>query len=485
MAQDWRYILQRVPSGEFIDLDLPLSGATINRAINAPGAISGNIPEGYRHLLDSKGDLAIEEWGTMIHAELDGEIVQSAIVDTIELDGDVLHLDAGGWTMMATDTPWVGKDRSYILEDPLEIFRDIWSHMQSFPDGNLGVKVDPTTSPITVGTPESKALVRAKAQAEMAKVKRQMELDRYTLSKNGLSSARAALLLACGLSTSGAVYMSTSAPTGVKRKSTNVWINTTNQRPYKFVSTKWVEATGAGPLGATSVYLLRNSDHIKALALYNAAKKSYDTAVTQVKNQSSGEAVPLKLAFHETTNLQSVIDDLVTNTPFQYMEDSYWDGDVIKYRLKVGYPTLGARRENLRFEIGQNVKAVPKIGLGDYASEVVLFGAGEGSSKIHARISSPTGRLRRVHVSTNKDLTSKSRAEQAARPILKELIGGMEIDTLVVMDTPLAPMRSYEPGDEVFVLGDAGWADLDMWVRITEITINPDNTDITLKVVTV
>src|SRR5699024_11949333 len=36
--------------------------------------------------------------------------------------------------------------------DPLSLVRRIWSHLQSQPDGDLGLKVDSTTSPVRIGT---------------------------------------------------------------------------------------------------------------------------------------------------------------------------------------------------------------------------------------------------------------------------------------------------------------------------------------------
>ena len=54
-----------------------------------------------------------------------------------------------------------------------------------------------------------------------------------------------------------------------------------------------------------------------------------------------------------------------------------------------------------------------------------------------------------------------------------------------LVDLIVAVPPYLNPGDEIYVTGDAGWQDLDMWVRITELSINPDNSEITLKVVTV
>lgn len=199
----------------------------------------------------------------------------------------------------------------------------------------------------------------------------------------------------------------------------------------------------------------------------------------------SFESGPFRLAWWNTDDLGRVIDDLATDTPFEYREESAWDGEEITHRLRLGYPKLGARRENLRFEVGVNVTVPPPLAPGEYASEVQLFGAGEGSSKVRAHTTQDTGRLRRVYTSTDKSLTSKTAAGRAARPMLDRLAGSpLKFDSVQITDHPNARPGTYEPGDEIRIVGDAGWAELDHWCRIMAITTTPEDGAISLEVET-
>lgn len=202
----------------------------------------------------------------------------------------------------------------------------------------------------------------------------------------------------------------------------------------------------------------------------------------------SGEEVsftagPFRLARWVTEDLGKVITDLADETPFKYRERSYWSGEeTLSHRLELGYPTLGSRKYDLHFEIGMNVVVPPPIEEGDYASEVLMLGAGEGRKMVSALLSEPTGRLRRVAVRTDKSLRSVTRAKNAARPVLRQLTGEYSIDTLEVIDHDLAPYSTYDVSDEIRVFGDAGWIQMDRWVRIVEISTNCTTGRRTLKV---
>ncbi len=40
----WRYIAQRLPSGEFLDWDLPLQDVDVTTALSAPGGLTATVP---------------------------------------------------------------------------------------------------------------------------------------------------------------------------------------------------------------------------------------------------------------------------------------------------------------------------------------------------------------------------------------------------------------------------------------------------------
>lgn len=195
------------------------------------------------------------------------------------------------------------------------------------------------------------------------------------------------------------------------------------------------------------------------------------------------EAGPYRLEWWSTHDLGRVIDDLAADTPFEYLEQTAWEGDALAHRLRLGYPTLGQRKTGPtapRFALGENVTAVPVLSGedDDYASDVLALGAGEGNAMVRAHLhrDGATG-LRRVHVYTDKTARSMNALSNSARRELAWLTGAPRMQTLVVRDHPNAPLGSFDVGDEIFAEGASGWVTLDRWVRIVEITISPDTGD--------
>lgn len=490
----WRYILQSVPDGEFIDLDAPLSGVSVTKAISGPGSITASIPLEYATLKKSNGMPSIQEWGTMIHVEEDGVILQSAIIDQIDVDGHTLTLSAGGFSMIANEQPWEGPDKNYIHADALDVFRDIYAQLQSDPQGDLGITVDDLSSAARVGLRETDAYRDAKTKEAKAKAHYEFEQKQSALHAKTLFDAKQAVFTTAKVSPIGQIYIATTAPTGTKKAVGNLWVESDQaNKPWKYVKAgdKWVAITlTAGEMTTLAAkigtYITVTSVVAAHKLILAKAKEAYDKAVTHRKDISDQAAQPLTLAWWQTDNLQQIINDLTENSNFEYAERSYWSDDVIKYHIDLGYPSLGGRKNDLRFEIGVNVTAIPRIALDDYASSIMLYGAGEGSKRVVGVVSTPTGRLKRVSVQTNQALTNKVRAESTARNLLKDMSGERSIDSLTVIDHSLAPLGTFQPGDQIRVTGSAGWAnDLDLWVRILELTSTPDDNTITLKVVTV
>lgn len=194
---------------------------------------------------------------------------------------------------------------------------------------------------------------------------------------------------------------------------------------------------------------------------------------------SGGESVefdagPYRLNYYSTHDLGKEFDDLAETTPFDFEERHEWSGETIVHRLRLGYPTLGRRRPDLRFVVGENVAVVPTVELDgeNYANEVVLLGAGEGAKMIRQTAYGKRDRLRRVAVVSDKTATTKTRAQAMAESELRLRAGSDDISTLIVRDHQNAPIGSWNLGDEILVQGaGVGWAgDLSLWVRILEFT---------------
>lgn len=217
------------------------------------------------------------------------------------------------------------------------------------------------------------------------------------------------------------------------------------------------------------------------------------TAPEQVEFQTGAgtdvafEAGPLVLAWWQTPDMGKVVDDLASGTPFDYLEETAWgSGDALVHRLRLGYPRLGRRRDDLRFVIGENVSVVPAMTRdGDnYASEVLVLGAGEGRKQVNALVPATRGRLRRVAVVTDSAIRTHAGAVRRGRTELAARTGAGVVEQVVVRDHPHAPLGSWTVGDDIRVSGSLGWAELDTWVRVVGSSISPEAGDVaTLRVV--
>lgn len=86
----WRYIAQRLPSGEFLDFDLPLKDVEVTEARNAPGGLTGSVPVEVGRLAGGRDAAA----RAMASAAGKREVVESYTEPPP--DDDVLWLDEHG-----------------------------------------------------------------------------------------------------------------------------------------------------------------------------------------------------------------------------------------------------------------------------------------------------------------------------------------------------------------------------------------------------
>lgn len=355
----WKYLAQRLPSGELIDTELPLEDAAITRQLSGPCDVAGTVPVEVSRLKGPDGRPILEPWGSAIIAEADGQIRGYGIItDEPSWDGQQWTVDTLGVSGYLAGLAYTGPEYAGVQVDPLDVVRRVWDHVQGQPGGDLGVVVDGTRSPVRVGT---------------------------------------------------------------------------EVREVEFT-------TGDG-------------------------------------EAVSFESGPFKLNAWETDDLGKIVADLAGSTPFDYLEETQWDGEDVAHRLRLGYPALGRRQEDLRFVIGENVTTVPRVQPGGYASGVYVLGAGEGKDRVRSPVvSGNAGRLRRVKAITDKSLTSRATATDRARVLLAASAGGPVVDSLTIADHPHAPLGSFDVGDSIFVEGPAGWGgDLALWLRVVELTIRPDN----------
>lgn len=192
------------------------------------------------------------------------------------------------------------------------------------------------------------------------------------------------------------------------------------------------------------------------------------------------ETQAYKLRSQEHWNLEENLIGLATDTPFDYHETHYWEGEDIKHRVDFGVPTIGERREDLRFTFGENLMVIPGVERGgeDFFNEVHVQGAGEGQKMIIGKAFGPRTRLRRVKVMSDPDLRITGAANRAAQKELAWRMNAQDFTEVQVVDSPHASIGSVNVGDEIRVNGETGWLEADDWFRVISRTINPDDANV-------
>ena len=191
------------------------------------------------------------------------------------------------------------------------------------------------------------------------------------------------------------------------------------------------------------------------------------------------ESGPYKLAWYQDHNLADNADGLAADSPFDWHEEHYWVGDVLHHRLRLGYPNLGGKRNDLRFVIGENIHVVPTVNRdgADYADEVWVLGAGEGSAMKRGVSRANIKKLRRVAIVADPGLRTQGGVDAAAARELGFRSTLETVSTVVVRDHPHADIGSVQVGDEIRLQGQTGWLDLDTWYRVVTRRINPYSPD--------
>ncbi len=359
-ATGWRYHAQKLPSGEWISHELPISGVTMHHDLSGPSALTGTIARGFA------GEVAegVLPWGTAIYPEASGQLRGGFIVTDADPTPDALHITCVGFAGYPTGIPF---DGDYVSSndglDAFEAVRLIWSHVQGKPGGDLGVIVDSEDSWVLLGNlDEWLRLHPGKTAGDFE------DSDRYTL--------------------------------------------------------RWWNNTDCG----------------------------------------------------------SELDQLASQTPFDYAEYHTWSGNNVAHGITLGYPRLGRRRHDLRFVLGENLASVPQpTASGDYASEVVALSAGQGSKMLRSVVARPTDRLRRVSTLAEKDVRSRRRLAADAQRLLDRNSHAEQLTDIDVFEHPNAALADLRPGDEIPVTADLGWREMNVWGRITSVSYTPEKGMATLS----
>lgn len=197
---------------------------------------------------------------------------------------------------------------------------------------------------------------------------------------------------------------------------------------------------------------------------------------------TSGKVTPYELHWVDTPDIGQEIDDLTSQTPFDWVERHAWTDahkTAISHTIEIGYPRIGRKRSDLRFMEGENIIAEidPALPGDGYSNAVFAVGAGEGKKALRSTSAVPDGRLRRVAILDAKDVASQSRLDSMARRKLAASQALFTIDSITIRNHPNAPFGSFQCGDDIVVRAHRPWVgSINLWCRITSIVRKQDGT---------
>lgn len=141
-----RVIAQNIFTGEFLNWDVPLIGLSVTHTLSGPGMITGTLaPE------NASLKALIQPWVVKLHLEIDKQIRQTGILLPSSAADETITIAAEGMSGYPSGIPYQS-GLSQLNIDPLDVVRNIWAHVQSFPFGQLGVQVSDKTTPVRIGT---------------------------------------------------------------------------------------------------------------------------------------------------------------------------------------------------------------------------------------------------------------------------------------------------------------------------------------------
>lgn len=150
----WRWLARRALTGEWLHDDVPLSQPQPLWALSAAPQLSATIDPEVARFRASDGRMLLDEWGTMLYAEADGQLRWGGIVVSSRFQGSTWSVEAAGVSSYPHGIPYTGEYRQVAI-DPADVMRHVWSHVQGYPNGDLGVSVVGSTT-ARVGTTAEK-----------------------------------------------------------------------------------------------------------------------------------------------------------------------------------------------------------------------------------------------------------------------------------------------------------------------------------------
>jgi hypothetical protein len=424
----FRLIAQRILDGEIVDWELPVAeDFEYVQQLSGPTVMRGSFkPE-----IVAVQELALDGYAYYFHVEIDGLIRASAIFLPPMYQESSLTFQCEGVAAVPHYHIYGGQIRGIGL-DPLSVVRNIWNYVLSQPASQIGVTVSNKTSTAKLG--EESYTVQPAPRTLAAKA----ILDRLEANQD-----------------IGEDWTWRGAPQIVF--------------DHNDALLDLFEGEGATDIGGWLEQYVNDHGPLEP---------------------NEVEAKPYELLWWNAVNCGEEIDKLSQQVPFDYVEIAQWNAartDVL-HSIDFGHPRVGQPRPNLLFDEENIIEVVPAQEEQDqYASTVIVIGAGEGQETIRGSATRQFGaRIGKTKIITDKTITTQERANAVAQAELGTSLGGVfSISEIVVSASHSnARLGTYNIGDDILVAVDIPWLITTYrdWYRITSISYKPSGDRVRLGV---
>lgn len=470
-----RYLVQRAATGEVLTREAPiLSRDDLETQLSSVGSVKLTVAPATVTTTAADGLPLFVKRGTLISIVEDDQISFRGLLHDMTYNGPDWVLEVPSIATLPHNTYYEGPLYYGIQVDPADLVRRVWNHVQSFPDSDLGVTVVGSTS-VRIGSKSTQDRLDATAAAAIANRQYQAENTELQRLKKIAAASRKD-------------YQALTADRVAKQKVLTA-------------------AKGAKPKDQAAIdraqNILNAADAAKAAqdrvidgqqATVNAqakivadAKQAKDAAGQQktlASRRESADGGAYRLFPWEAPDCGRLIDDLAKDTPFDWVEQHYWDGDTPATRIAVMYPRAGRRLNqpgDPTFQQGVNISKplVVTDTTDTYANSVYGVGAGEGVGAIRRSITRRDGRVRTVAKFSSKDVKSDHNMDVKLRVELTARQETLRVAQVTVRQHENSPRGSYGVGDDIFVQGRVRHlGKFQLWHRITAITEKNDGTSV-------
>jgi len=487
----WKYMAQRATTKTWLHRDIPFFKRDgLEQALSASSTLKAVISPDIGRQLAADGRPLFEELGTLLYAVADGKIRWGGIVQSSKWDGQEWTIEAATFASYPHRIPFLGEYRG-VQVDPADIMRAVWSHMQSYPDGNLDVVVTGKTG-LTVGTDSDEKAAAATAvydaknaaynaaKTELARLKsivattrattlKAKTTERSTADKN-LSGKKRALTEQKRNLTAQKRNLEAAKKTKdpAKIAAAQALVDRANQ----LVSTATADVNRAqatydqakAEVGQVNLVISQRQATVDAQAKVvdsaQAAKDKAQDAKQAAEDKARDDGGAYKILWWDTPNCGQEIDNLAEQTPFDWTERHYFDAaGQVHHEIQVHYPRAGRYRGDLRFATGENITEIVQAQSDgdDFANEVFGVGAGEGAGALRRSTAVRNGRLRTVSVIAAKDVSRSASLDAKIRKELAARLNTLTFPKITVKHTRQTPIGSWNLGDDILVQAEIPW----------------------------